>query len=87
MAIDHECNGNGRHDGNLLVMDGMAQRQWLARLQLNSKGRRNGDLMAMDDKKLRERNSDVGAAGGGSNNGQRGIKTKNVVIDKTKSLL
>ena len=65
---------NGRHDGKLTVMDGMALRRWTARRQLDGEGRRNGDSTTMDDKEWRERDGDVDMAGGGSNKGQRGIK-------------
>ena len=45
------------------------------RRQLDGKGQHDDDSMAMDDEERRERDSDVGAARGGSNKGQRGIKT------------
>ena len=66
---------DGRCDGNLMVMDGTARWQWTTRQQLYGKGRRHGDSTAMDDKERHERNGDVGAASGGSDKGQRGIKT------------
>jgi hypothetical protein len=43
------------------------------RRQLDGEGRRNGDSMVMDER--RERDSDVGAAGSGSDKGQHSIKT------------
>ena len=68
-------NDDGRRDGNLTVMDGAARWQWTTRRQLYGKGRHHGDSMAMDDEERHECASDVGAAGGGSDKGQRGIKT------------
>ena len=53
----------------------------MTRRQLDGEGRLDGDSMAMDEEERRERDGDVGAAGGGSNKGQHSIKTKNVVID------
>ncbi len=47
------------------------------------KGRHHGDSTAMDDEERRECDGDVGAAGGGSDKGQRGIKT----LIKLNSLL
>jgi hypothetical protein len=35
--------GDGRRDGELMVMDGAALRRWTARRQLDGEGRRNGD--------------------------------------------
>ena len=36
--------GEGQRDGELMVMDGVAQRRWTARRQLDGEGRRDGDL-------------------------------------------
>jgi hypothetical protein len=66
--------GDGRRDGELMVMDGAALLQWTARLLLDGEGRRDGDSTTMDDKKRRERDGNINTAGGGSNKGQRGIK-------------
>jgi hypothetical protein len=41
--------GDGRRDGELTVMDGVAQRRWTARRQLNYEGRRDDDSTTMDD--------------------------------------
>ncbi len=46
-----------------------------ARLQLDIKGRRDGELTAMGDEERCKRDGDVGAAGGGSDKHQHGIKT------------
>ena len=45
--------GDGRRDGELTVMDGVAhQRRWTARRQLDDEGRRNeDDWTTMDDEK------------------------------------
>ena len=43
-------DGNGRRDGELTVMDGVAQRQWTARRQIDGEGRRDDDSTTMDDK-------------------------------------
>ena len=56
------------------VMDGDGWR-WTARLQLDIKGRRDGESMAMGDEERCKRDDNVGAAGGGSDKHQRGIKT------------
>ena len=66
--------GDGRRDGELTAMDGVAQWRWTARRQLDGEGRRDGDSTTMDDEERRERDGDVDTAGGGSNKGQRGIK-------------
>ena len=42
-------DGDGRRDGELTVMDGVAQRQWTARRQLNGEGRHDEDSTTMDD--------------------------------------
>jgi hypothetical protein len=47
----------------------------MARLQLNIKGPRDGELTAMGDEERCKCDGDVGAAGGGSDKRQRGIKT------------
>ena len=60
-------DNNGRRNGNLTVMDD----EW----QLDGEGRCDDDLMVMDDEERREYDGDVGAAGGGSDKGQHGIKT------------
>ena len=65
---------NGRHDGELTVVDIAALWRWTARWQLDGEGRRDGDLAMMDDEERRERDGDVNTAGGGSNKGSRGIK-------------
>jgi len=49
--------------------------------QLYGEGQRHGDSTAMDDEERNERDGGVGAAGGGSDKCQSGIKTQNVVID------
>ena len=36
-------------DGELTVMDGVAQRRWTARRHLDGEGRRDGDSTTMDD--------------------------------------
>jgi hypothetical protein len=41
--------GDGRRDGELTVMDGVAQRRWTARRQLDGEGRRDDDSTTMDD--------------------------------------
>ena len=41
--------GDGRRDGDLTVMDGVAQRRWTARRQLDGEGRRDDDSTMMDD--------------------------------------
>jgi len=64
-----------RRDGNLTVMDGAERWRWTTRRQLYGEGQRHGDSTAMDDEERRKRNGDVGAAGGGSDKGQRCIKT------------
>ncbi len=64
---------DGWRDGNLTVMDDATATR--------RRGMARGASMAMDDEERRERDGDVGAAGGGSNKGQHSIKTKNVVID------
>jgi len=56
------------------MMDGDGWR-WTARLQLDIKGRRDGESTAMGDKERCKRGGDAGAAGGGSDKRQRGIKT------------
>ncbi len=66
--------GDGRRNGELTVMDGVALRRWTARHQLDGEGQRDGDSTTMDNKERRERDGDVDTAGGGSNKGQRGIK-------------
>jgi hypothetical protein len=53
----------------------------MVRQQLDRKGRRNGDSMAMGNEERCAHNGDVGAAGGGSDEGLRGIKMLNVVND------
>jgi hypothetical protein len=73
-----ECDGNGPQSQQWwTTIDGaMATwRWWMTRRQLNGEGRRDGDSMAMDDEEWRERDGNVGAAGGGSNKGQHSIKT------------
>jgi len=45
----------------------------MTRRQLDGEGRRDGNSMAMDER--RERDNNVGAAGGGSDKGQHSIKT------------
>jgi hypothetical protein len=40
---------HGRHDGDSLVMDSGALRQWTAQGQLDGEGRRIGDMTTMDD--------------------------------------
>jgi hypothetical protein len=57
-----------------MVMDGDGW-QWMARLQLDIKGWRDGESTAMGDEKLCKRVGYIGAAGGGSDKRQRGIKT------------
>ena len=47
----------------------------MARLQLNIKGWCDGESTAMGNKERCKRDGDVGAAGGGSDKRQRGIKT------------
>jgi hypothetical protein len=42
-------DGNGRRDGELTVMVGVAQRRWTARRQLDGEGRRDDDSTTMDD--------------------------------------
>ena len=66
---------DGNRDGNLTLMDGAAGWRWTMRRQLYGKGRRHGDLTAKDDEEQHKCSGDVGAAGGGSDKGQRGIKT------------
>ena len=67
---------DGNRDGNLTLMDGAAGWRWTMRRQLYGEGWRHGNSMAMDNKERRERDGGgVGAAGGGSDKGQRGIKT------------
>jgi hypothetical protein len=67
-----------RRDGELRAMEGAVQRQGTTRLQrqLDGEGRRDGESTTLDDEEPRERvgDVDVDTAGGGSNNGQRGIK-------------
>ena len=41
--------GDGRRDGELTVMDGVGQRRWTARWQLDGEGRRDDDSTTMDD--------------------------------------
>ena len=41
--------GDGRRDGELTVMDSVAQRRWTARRQLNDEGRRDNDSTTMDN--------------------------------------
>ena len=41
--------GDGRRDGELTAMDGVAQWRWTARRQLDGEGRRDGDSTTMDD--------------------------------------
>ena len=48
---------------------------WTAQLQLDIKGRHDGELTAMGDEERCKRDGNVGAAGGGSDKCQRGIKT------------
>ena len=67
-------DGDGRRDGELMAMDGVAQWRWTARRQLDGEGRRDGDSTMMDDEERREYDGDVNTAGGGSNKGSRGIK-------------
>ena len=78
-------DNDGRRDGNLTVMDGAARWRWTMQRQLYGEGRRHGDSTAMDDEERNvernERDGGVGAAGGGSDKCQCGIKTQNVVID------
>ena len=66
-------DGNGRRDGELTVMDGVAQWRWTARRQLDGEEWRDGDLTTMDDEERRERDGDADTADGGSNIGQCGI--------------
>ena len=67
--------GDGRRDGELTAMDGAALRGWTARQQLYGEGWHDGDSTTMDDEERRERDGNVDmGAGGGSNEGQRGIK-------------
>ncbi len=66
--------GDGRRDGELMVMDGAVLRRWTARRLLDSKGRRDGDSTTMDDEKRRKHDGDINTAGSGSNKGQRSIK-------------
>ncbi len=40
--------GDGRRDGELTVMGGVAQRRWTARRQLDGEGRRDDDSTTMD---------------------------------------
>ena len=57
-----------------MVMDGDGW-QWMARLQLDIKGWRDGESTAMGDEERCKRDGNIGAAGGGSDKRQRGIKT------------
>ncbi len=66
--------GDGRRNGELMVMDGAALRRWTAQRLLDAEGWRDGDSTTMDDEKRRERDGDIDTAGSGSNKGQRGIK-------------
>ena len=66
--------GDGRHDGDLRVMDGAARRQWTAQQQLSSKGRRDGDSTTKGKEEQCNHDGDVNTAGGGSDKGQHGIK-------------
>jgi len=66
--------GDGRHNGDLTVMDGAAQRRWMARQQLDSEGRHDGDSTTKDEEEQCDRDGDVDTAGGGSGKGQHGIK-------------
>ncbi len=47
--------GDGRRDGELMLMDGAALRRWTAQRQLDGEGRRDGDSTTTDDKGRRER--------------------------------
>ena len=47
----------------------------MARLQLDIKGWRDGESTAMGDEERCKGDGNVGAAGGGSDKRQRGIKT------------
>jgi len=49
--------------------------RWTARLQLDIKGRGDGESRAMGDEERCKRDGNVGAAGGGSDKRQCGIKT------------
>ncbi len=42
-------NVAGRRDGNLKAMDGVGQRQWMARWLLDGDGQCNGNSRASDD--------------------------------------
>jgi len=64
-------DGDGQRNGEWTVMDGAVLRRWAAQRQLDSKEWRDGHLTTMDDEERRERDGDVGTAGGGSNKGQR----------------
>jgi hypothetical protein len=66
--------GDGRRDGELTVMDGVAQRRWTARRQLDGEGRRDDDSTTMDDEEGAS-DGDVDTAGGESNKRQSGIKS------------
>ena len=66
--------GDGRHDGDLTVMDGAAQWRWTARQQLDSEGRRDGDSTTKEEEEHCDRAGDVDTAGGGSGKGQQDIK-------------
>ena len=71
MVIDDDGNRNG----NLTLMDGTSGWRWTTQRQLYGKGRHHGNSTAKDDEEQRKCDGDVGAAGGGSDKGQRGIKT------------
>jgi hypothetical protein len=43
-------DGDGRRDGELTVMDGVAQRRWTERRQLDGEGWHDDDSTTMDDK-------------------------------------
>jgi len=69
-TMDRERNGDGRR-----WMARWQLGRWMTLRQLDGEGRRDGDSMAIDNEEQCERDGDVGAAGGGSNKGQCGIKT------------
>jgi hypothetical protein len=45
-------------DGNLMVMEDVAQRKWMAQCQLNGERRRDSNLTAMDGEGQRGHNGD-----------------------------
>ncbi len=66
--------GDGRRDGELMVMDGAALRRWTAQRQLDGEGWRDGDSTTMDNEERCEHDGDVDTAGSGSNICQCGNK-------------